>query len=395
MWLRLWSTIGALAVVAFLAACGQAAPDRTSTSAAANPAPAAASAAGAAGAPSDWAQIVAAGKQEGEVIVWSSGGADVRQFEKDAFEKAYPGIKVTLFQPPSGSERDSRFLQEYQAGVAKVDVMITSSAGANARLKPAGSLRDLRPFLLLPEVTDVANWRDHKLSWVDAEQQFILQSDMRITPNLLAHESVNLAEVQNWSDLLNPTWRGKMVMTDPRKSGDGLALTLFLYYSPELGPEYVRRLFGEMDVTFSPDQRQNAEWVRSGRMLLNLRPDNREVTQLLDLGAKVQVVPALKAQGRTIDSSGGSDGILFLPNLDPLPHPNATKVYVNWFYSKAGQQAMVDIVERASRRLDVNHSKLPDYARPVPGVDYLNLNLFTEPEQVEAMRDEVTRAYAK
>lgn len=234
-----------------------------------------------------------------------------------------------------------------------------------------------------------------RLVRVDAEQQFILQSDMRLTPNLLAHESVNLTEVQNWTDMLNPKWRGKMVMTDPRKSGDGLALTLFLYYSPELGPEYVRRLFGEMDVTFSPDQRQNAEWVRSGRMLLNLRPENREVTQLLDLGAKVQVVPTLKAQGRTIDSSGGSDGILFLPNLDPLPHPNATKVYVNWFYSKAGQQAMVDIVERASRRLDVDHSKLPDYARPVQGVEYLNLNLFTEPEQVEAMRDEVTRAYGR
>jgi hypothetical protein len=48
----------------------------------------------------------------------------------------------SMFQPPSGSERDSRFSQEYQAGLAKPDVMITGSAGANARLKPAGMLQD-------------------------------------------------------------------------------------------------------------------------------------------------------------------------------------------------------------------------------------------------------------
>jgi ABC-type Fe3+ transport system substrate-binding protein len=343
----------------------------------------------------EWDRIVAEAQKEGEVIVWSSVGASIRQQEKEAFEKAYPGIKVTLFQAPGGSERDSRFLQEFQAGVAKVDVMVTGSGGANARLKPAGGLQDLRPFLILPEVTDLKSWRDGKLSWVDREEQYILQSDMRITPNVLVNEAVDPAEVQNWEDLLNPRWRGKIVMTDPRKAGDGLAMALAMYYTPELGPEFVRRFFSEMDVTLSQDQRQNAEWVASGRFAMNLRPDNREVSALLGVGAKLSIVSTLKARGKAIDSSGGSDGILFLPNLNPLPHPNATKVYVNWFYSRAGQQALVDYAERASRRLDVDNSKLPEYARPRPDVEYLNLNLFTEPEQVEAMRDAVTSAYGR
>jgi iron(III) transport system substrate-binding protein len=365
--------------------------------AAPSPAPAkpGAAAPAAPAASSEWDRIVAAAQQEGEVIVWSAVGATIRQHEKDAFEKAYPGIKVTLFQAPGGSERDSRFLQEFQAGVAKVDVMVTGSGGANARLKPAGSLQDLRPFLILPEVTDVKSWRDGKLSWVDREEQYILQSDMRITPNLLLNEAVDPSEVQNWEDLLNPKWRSKIVMTDPRKAGDGLAMALAMYYSPELGPEFVRRIFSEMDVTFSQDQRQNAEWVASGRFLINLRPDNREVSSLLGVGAKLSIVSTLKARGKAIDSSGGSDGILFLPNLNPLPHPNATKVYVNWFYSRAGQQALIDYAERASRRLDVDNSKLPEYARPRPDVEYLNLNLFTEPEQVETMRDAVTSAYGR
>ena len=368
-----------------LVACAPtAAPAQSSAAAADRPA-----------ASGEWDRIVAEAQKEGEVIVWSSVGATIRQHEKEAFEKAYPGIKVTLFQAPGGSERDSRFLQEFQAGVAKVDVMVTGSGGANARLKPAGGLQDLRPFLILPEVTDLKSWRDGKLSWVDREEQYILQSDMRITPNVLVNEAVDPAEVQNWEDLLNPKWRGKIVMTDPRKAGDGLAMALAMYYTPELGPEFVRRFFSEMDVTLSQDQRQNAEWVASGRFAMNLRPDNREVSALLGVGAKLSVVSTLKARGKAIDSSGGSDGILFLPNLNPLPHPNATKVYVNWFYSRAGQQALVDYAERASRRVDVDNSKLPEYARPRPDVEYLNLNLFTEPEQVETMRDAVTSAYGR
>ena len=34
-----------------------------------------------------------------------------------------------------------------------------------------------------------------------------------------------------------------------------------------------------------------------------------------------------------------------IPNLNPLPHPNAARVYANWMFSKQGQQAMVDFLE--------------------------------------------------
>jgi ABC-type Fe3+ transport system substrate-binding protein len=366
------------------------------TPAAPAPGPPAASAEAPAGAPAGWNQVVAAARQEGEVIVWGAAGADARRHEKEAFESAYPGIKVTLFQPPSNSERDSRFLQELQAGVAKVDVLVSGSGGANARLKPAGALQDVRPFLVFPEVTEPARWRDGSLTWVDKdEQRYLLQGDIQVTPNLIAHESVDPAEVQSWEELLQPKWRGQVLMQDPRKSGNGFALGLFLYYAPELGPEFTRRLYGEMDVTFAQDERQNIEWVASGRKLIYLRPDDGELAQALEAGAKLKVVPVLKAQGKPVDSSGGSQGILFLPNLDPLPHPNATKLYVNWFYSRAGQQAMVDIVGRASRRTDVDHSKLAEFARPRPDIAYMNLNHYTEPDVTQAMRDDVSRWYGK
>jgi len=382
-------------VVLALAACARGGPAPATPGA---PAQSAAPGAGAqpAGAPAGWDQLVEDARKEGEVIVWGAPGAEARRAEKEAFERAYTGIRVTLFQAPSSSERDSRFLQEFQAGVAKLDVLVSGSGGANARLKPAGTLQDVRPFLMLPEVLDPSSWRDGKLTWVDKdEQQYMLQGDIQVTPNLAANESVSLAEIQSWEDLLNPRWKGQIVMLDPRKSGNGFPLGLFLYYTPELGPEFTRRLYSEMDVTFSQEDRQNLEWTASGRNLILLRPDEGELALALGAGAKLQVVPVLKAQGKLVDSSGGSHGILFLPNLNPLPHPNAARLYVNWFYSRAGQQAMVDNVGRASRRVDVDNSKLPEFARPRPDVEYMNLNHYTEPGVTQAMRDDVSKWYAR
>jgi hypothetical protein len=70
-------------------------------------------------------------------------------------------------------------------------------------------------------------------------------------------------------------------------------------------------------------------------------------------------------------------------------------VYVNWFYSKAGQQALVDNLRTVSARTDVDMSKLPDWNIPQPGVTYQNLNdeRFTATASVNAMRDDINKIY--
>ena len=83
-----------------------------------------------------------------------------------------------------------------------------------------------------------------------------------------------------------------------------------------------------------------------------------------------------------------------VPNIEPLPHPNAARVYLNWFYSKQGMQALEDIRLYASRRADLDNSKIPAYTLLEPGVEYINLNspVVTSTENVNAMRDLVNKA---
>jgi ABC-type Fe3+ transport system substrate-binding protein len=78
------------------------------------------------------------------------------------------------------------------------------------------------------------------------------------------------AEFKSFWDLLNSKWKGKMASLDPTTFGMGAALQFF-YYHPELGPAFLRKLYGEMQVTVSRDARQMTDWLVSGKFPLCIR----------------------------------------------------------------------------------------------------------------------------
>jgi len=52
---------------------------------------------------------------------------------------------------------------------------------------------------------------------------------------------------------------------------------VFLYYNPDLGPQYLRRLLGQMDLTFSRDYaRQRTGWHKRG-MRISFQPVRRHI----------------------------------------------------------------------------------------------------------------------
>lgn len=341
----------------------------------------------------DWSKIVEGAKKEGEVIVWASSGLERRMFWKDAFEKDNPGIKVNLFQPNSSSQRDQRYVTELQGGIAKVDILMGGSAGMNSKLKPAGALQPLRPFLRA-DILDGKNWVDGTPYWVDEEKQYIIVSDLTPTPAITLNKTIPDGALQNWRDLLDPKYDGKIIMTDPRQAGQGFAMTVFFYNTPDLGPSFVESLFKGGRIVFSSDERQTVEWIDSGRVLIGIYARPQEVEALQKIGGGLRMIPALKAGGVPQAITVGSAGAVGIPNLKPLPNPNAAQVYMNWLLSRQGQQAMMDTNSILSTRTDVDLSRLPAYFRRVEGVKYTSANdpTMTSDEQVKAMRDTVARA---
>ena len=209
--------------------------------------------------PADWDKVVEAAKKEGEIIVWAQASDSSRKFWKDAFEKDNPGIKVNLFQPSNTAERDTRVLREWEAKVLKVDVFVAGSAGMVARLKPAGILQPVKPFLR-DDTLDGKNWIGGAPVWVDLEKQYVMIADLPAGVPAIANESVDINAIKNWTDLLDPKWDGKIISLDPRQSGQTYAFTLFLNASKDLGPDFVRKFFKGGRVVFTNDQRQIGEW---------------------------------------------------------------------------------------------------------------------------------------
>jgi hypothetical protein len=61
-------------------------------------------------------------------------------------------------------------------------------------------------------------------------------------------KQANPSEFKSYWDLLQPKWRGKTVSLDPTAFGMGATLQFF-YYHPDLGPPFLKKLYGDMQIS--------------------------------------------------------------------------------------------------------------------------------------------------
>ncbi len=329
--------------------------------------------------PQGWDQLVEAAKKEGIVSIYGRTGEQTEKFLGD-FEKAFPGIKIRRLSLP-GAALLSRLMSEYRARKHLTDVVLGGTA--TVALKPVGALAHLKPALILPEVTDTSAWRDNRLWWYDAAEPYttlnfqgIAQPDLTYNTNL-----VNPNELTAWMDLLNPKWKGKIVSADPRRHRFGGAPIIFAYQHPDLGPRYLERFFGEMDVTLSASSRQMVDWVGRGRFHLALGVGPLTSARAAAQGLPVALLPTQRfKEGSRMTASGGN-----ITLMQHTPHPNAAKLFVNWLLSREGQMAWQKRTKLNSLRIDIPKDGLAPESTPMPGRTYI----FMSTEEQFRARDSI------
>jgi iron(III) transport system substrate-binding protein len=187
-----------------------------------------------------------------------------------------------------------------------------------------------------------------------------------VNPALAYNPSlVSPSEVRSYRDLLNPKWKGRIAMYDPRAAGAGLATVTFLYATPELGRDYLDQLMTQ-ELVFSRDDRQVLDWVVRGQRAMAMAPGLHVAADMRSKGIAIEFLGAENIQEGTYVSAGvGSVGV-----VNRNPHPNATRVYLDWLLSYDGQLAFSRAAQYVSRRLDVPTDHLPSHMVPKPGVSY-------------------------
>lgn len=219
---------------------------------------------------SEWERTVKAAEEEGQLTVYMSGYDAV--VEAGVFQKAFPKIKVTSVGG-TGTQLAPRIVAERRGGKFLADVYGGGGTSLYQILYLGKMLDPIRPALLLPEVTDTKNWWEGKHKYVDKEGSYMLVYEGNVSsggmPAYNTH-AINPKDFRSYWDFLNPKLKGKIGSIDIRKArGVGLAVQYF-YYHPELGPEFVRRFYQEMDVTLSADLRQATDWLAAGKVSLLL-----------------------------------------------------------------------------------------------------------------------------
>ena len=279
----------------------------------------------------EWERTVKAAELEGQVVVYKIA----QDAEWHAFQKKFPKIKVVLIQG-NAAQIQQRLLAERRAGKFLADV-VRLGGGTSTSLYKAKALDPIGPALMLAEVKDVAKWFDGKHHYNDIDNQFVFVY-AAFPLHLLGYNQklVDPKTLTSYWDLLDPKWKGKITLKDPQEPG-GQSPLLFLYYNPQLGPEYLKKLFGATALTLVRNDRLQTDWLAAGKFPLTLTSKATEVEGARNQGLPVDV---LDAHAFKRDGVGLEAGGTMLALMNKAPHPNAAKVLINWFLSREGQIAI-------------------------------------------------------
>jgi iron(III) transport system substrate-binding protein len=306
----------------------------------------------AADANADWQRLVAAAKKEGKVVIGAPPGSDFR-IEAQTMLKKRLDLDSEFVQAP-GPNLMSRIVAEKQSGAVTVDAFLIGPCTGNSLLK-SDLFEPLAPAMILPEVKDPAKWFGGHL-WADNQTggnqlySFVAQ----MTPSIYYNtQLVKTQDIRSYNDLLDPKWKGKIGLRDPRVPGGGLAMWAFLLDMK--GEEFIRKL-AQQEMFVSRNARQIADALAKGSLALTIGVGYRDFDAFLDANLPVKHLPTFK-EGTYVS---GGNGILGL--VKGAPHPNAAKVFFNWLLSREGQELHGRTAQQPTRRLDVDTKGLDGQA---------------------------------
>jgi iron(III) transport system substrate-binding protein len=313
-----------------------------------------------------WETIVEAAKKEGEVVIYGPHNPVYQQIWA-IFQKSYPEIKFS-FVPGKGSDHAQRIVAERRAGKYLADLLMGGST-TYASLAP-GTLEPMRPLLILPEVTDMSAWFEGRLFFADPQDNagLIISGEIGTRRGSYNTKLLEPKEIRSWWDLLQPRFKGKLGSFDPRVAGGGGETFMFFYYTPSLGRNFISRLLTETDIVLTRNLQQGTDWLAQGRIYFYIG-SGQPIMKARKQGLPVDLLPHPMKEG---DIMGG--GSCCIGVLNRAPHPNATKLFVNWVLSREGQTAWQKYAEVNSLRMDIPKTDLPPDDVPQKGVNYFMLN---------------------
>ncbi len=300
--------------------------------------------------------LVEAAKKDGKLVWYTSIAIDTSKPLLDAFQKEYPFIKAELVR--AGEEQlMNRVMSETRAGQWLFDAISTSAMGAMVER------RLITPYVAPERDAFLSEFKDPQGYWTGI---FVNNLVLCYNTKMLAAKEAP----RNYPDLLDPKWKGKMLMDSTDYDWFG---TLATVWGKEKTVGYMKRL-----------ALQNPLWRRGHGLTAQLLGAgevplawayNFRIERMKNEGAPVEWIETFDPIVVTVSGMGLSA---------KAANPNAAKLLIDFATSKRGQQ-MVRGMRRVPARSDIEPL--------APKMDQTKLKLKAVPKEVYLHLDEHAREF--
>jgi ABC-type Fe3+ transport system substrate-binding protein len=284
-------------------------------------------------------ELYAKAKLEQTLVLYGAGPTGSHERWIKDFEQRFPGIKVALTGGLSNG-LNRRIEQQLANKRMETDLAIFQTIQDFVRWKKAGAL-----LLFKPEGSDAID-----PAYKDEDGAFTAVS---VNTVVYAYNTARVpaAEVPKSAlDFLKPLFQGQLITTDPTE--DDAGLSVFNLIVEKYGWDYMGKYMAQKPAFVTSGHADVSNAIAAGEKLATF--DSTSTT------------PRLKAQGKPIEPvfSQADPTPVFLVGaaiFKDAPHPNAAKLYLNWYLAKEQQSRSGTFSPRADVPPPPGYAPLSSY----------------------------------
>ncbi|MBI4490921.1 MAG: extracellular solute-binding protein [Deltaproteobacteria bacterium] len=286
-------------------------------------------------------EIAAGAKKEGRVAYYTPLNLGAATLLIKSFEKEYPYVRVSLFRQ-GGEALRTRIFSEAQAGRHTFDVV-----SLNVLDVQLFKMKGLLTSYLSPQREGMpAGLKDKEGFWAAS---YIIEYVIGYNTHMVAREKTT----RDWWDLLDPKWKDRRIGLD--RDATVWYAAMLQYWGRERGLGFMKKLAGQKP-HFERGNTLRTQMMAAGEFPLAV--------------VHAHKVEEFKAKGAPIDWVTTADPIPAQGNVAAVsahaPHPNAARLFLDYFLSKKGQMVMQEGGNIAARA---------DIPPPTPSLDQSKLKV--------------------
>ncbi|MBF8265704.1 MAG: iron ABC transporter substrate-binding protein [Dehalococcoidia bacterium] len=292
-----------------------------------------------------WQKIVEAAKKEGKVTAYSYNWVgDIGLDVKKTFESRY-GITLDIITG-RGAEFIERLKTERRLNQRTGD-FTEGSAGHITSMKMDG--------LVISVVTELPALREKDVWWVDpsyldpVDRVNLTLTQQVDSPTINTNLVKPGEEPGSWKDLLDPKWKGKMGLRDPKLSSLIIAMFVGLVDKKIWDENYMKALH-KQDLKYIISTVDEGRLLSQGEIHMSALGSGNGMTRVAAQGAPIRMLTM--KEGELVSG-------ISMATIANAPHPNAAKVLMNWVLSKEGQSVIGQGLSALPVRKDVQDFRPP------------------------------------